>query len=69
MLSVRAQSGGAFLNYHNDQNLLGLGLADGKDRGWTGGGALGFSIGGDSSLWLVLMLSQEQWMTNQHRLT
>ena len=42
---VRLQSGGAFLNYHNDQWEPPYGLGDGNDRGWTGGGALGFSIG------------------------
>jgi RHS repeat-associated protein len=42
---IRLQGGGAFFNYNNDQWAPPYGLGDGDDRGWTGGGALGFSIG------------------------
>lgn len=42
---IRLQGGGAFFNYNNDQWHPPYGLGDGDDRGWTGGGALGFSIG------------------------
>jgi len=45
---IRLQSSGVFLNYNNDQkNWKSLGFGDGGDRGWTGGGAIGFSIGGE----------------------
>jgi RHS repeat-associated protein len=48
MANLRVQGGGRwFLNYHNDQAPGGVKLlSDGGDRGWTGGGMLGFSIGG-----------------------
>lgn len=42
---IRLQGGGAFFNYNNDQWHPPYGLGDGDDRGWTGGGALGFFIG------------------------
>ncbi len=42
---MRFQSSGFFLNYNNDQRHFPYGLGDGGDRGWTGGGALGFLVG------------------------
>jgi RHS repeat-associated core domain len=48
MGNLRFQGSGFFMNYNNDQKHFPYGLGDGGDRGWTGGGMLGFSVGGNT---------------------
>lgn len=52
MANLRLQGGGSvFANYNNDiRNPARLGFGDGGDRGWTGGGMVGFAVGGDQTL-------------------